>query len=95
MNEERKLLWPRIAALLIGLPVLYVGSFGPACWLADRHTSAWSPVWNAYYPLNAAAVRGPRFFFHALIDYGCCGSPASIPIAFELSCEATVNVPRH
>lgn len=34
MSEERKNpVWPWIAALLIGLPVLYVASFGPACWL--------------------------------------------------------------
>lgn len=31
MNEERNPVWPWIAALLIGLPVLYVASFGPAC----------------------------------------------------------------
>ncbi len=33
MSEERKPLWPWIAALLVGLPVLYVASFGPVCWL--------------------------------------------------------------
>jgi hypothetical protein len=32
MSEERKPLWPWIVALLIGLPVLYMASFGPACW---------------------------------------------------------------
>ena len=38
MSEERKprSVWPWIAALLIGLPVLYVASFGPACWLSSR-----------------------------------------------------------
>jgi hypothetical protein len=29
MNDDRKSLWPWIAALLIGLPVMYVASFGP------------------------------------------------------------------
>lgn len=33
MSSERKPIWPWIAALLIGLPVMYVASFGPACWL--------------------------------------------------------------
>jgi hypothetical protein len=34
MSEERKrAVWPWVAALLIGLPVLYVLSYGPACWL--------------------------------------------------------------
>src|SRR5262245_40625996 len=33
MSDDRKRrLWPWIAALLIGLPVMYVVSFGPACW---------------------------------------------------------------
>jgi len=31
-NDRKKPLWPWIVALLIGLPVLYIASFGPACW---------------------------------------------------------------
>ncbi len=31
-------LWPWIVALLIGVPMLYVASFGPACRLEDRGT---------------------------------------------------------
>ena len=31
-----KSVWPWIAGLLVGLPVLYVASFGPACWLTSR-----------------------------------------------------------
>ncbi len=35
MSDERKKagVWPLVAALLTGLPVLYVGLFGPGCWL--------------------------------------------------------------
>jgi hypothetical protein len=33
MSEARKnAVGPWIAALLVGLPVVYVASFGPACW---------------------------------------------------------------
>jgi hypothetical protein len=33
MNDDRKKpILPWIVALLIGLPVMYVASFGPACW---------------------------------------------------------------
>src|SRR5262245_19380213 len=41
MGEERKKagFWPRVVALLIGLPVLYVASFGPACWDVMRTNS--------------------------------------------------------
>src|SRR5262245_17703642 len=37
MTVERKKagVWPWIAALLIGLPVLYVASFGPVCWITS------------------------------------------------------------
>jgi hypothetical protein len=31
-DDRKKPLWPWIVALLIGLPVFYVASFGPACW---------------------------------------------------------------
>jgi hypothetical protein len=38
MGDERKKagVWPWIVALLIGVPVLYVASFGPACWLTAQ-----------------------------------------------------------
>lgn len=75
----------------VGLPVFYVASFGPACWLADRHEIAWKPVWIAFHPLTEAAVRGPRFLANTLIDYGSWKSPAQIPIALELSAEAAMN----
>jgi hypothetical protein len=36
MSEQRKLLvWPWLAALVIGLPVLYFVSFGPTCWVTS------------------------------------------------------------
>ena len=35
-DDRKKPLWPWIVALLIGLPVLYVASFGPACWITSR-----------------------------------------------------------
>jgi hypothetical protein len=31
-DDRKKPLWTWIVALVIGLPVLYVASFGPACW---------------------------------------------------------------
>ena len=34
-DDRKKPLWPWIVALLIGLPVLYVASFGPACWICQ------------------------------------------------------------
>lgn len=35
-DRKSRSVWPWVIALLIGLPVLYVASFGPACWLSSR-----------------------------------------------------------
>jgi hypothetical protein len=40
MSDERKPLWPWIVAMLIGLPVMYVASIGPALWISDREILA-------------------------------------------------------
>jgi hypothetical protein len=45
MTDKRKSLWPWIVALLIGLPVLYVASSGPARSLLIRRQPATRPVW--------------------------------------------------
>src|SRR5262245_26252898 len=36
MSDERKPLWPWIVALLMGLPVMYVASYGPRTWYIVR-----------------------------------------------------------
>ena len=48
MNEERKPFWPWVAILLLGLPLMYVASFGPACWLAGRKVVPVAFVARAY-----------------------------------------------
>src|SRR5579872_2484163 len=62
-DERKKAVWPWIAALLIGLPVLYIASFGPACWITSRLDGAHS-IFNAVYaPLWRASrmVGGPSW----------------------------------
>jgi hypothetical protein len=58
MNVDRKkVLWPWVVAVLIGLPVLYVASLGPLVWLITRDLlPEWSaPFMNVYTaPLNWA-----------------------------------------
>src|SRR5262245_66586319 len=65
MSDDRKPFWPWIVALLIGLPVLYVASFGPACWLADRGVVDFTRVIEAYpylwrFALNVNTDPGSR-----------------------------------
>jgi len=51
MSDDRKPVWPWIVVLLIGLPVMYLASFGPACWVSLR-TDAWGRLVGAvYYPV--------------------------------------------
>jgi hypothetical protein len=56
MSEQKKrTVWPWIVVILVALPILYVASFGPACWLAgdwtERNTFANTIIPNAYYPI--------------------------------------------
>ena len=66
MSEARKKagVWPWIVALLIGLPGLYVVSFGPACWYAshyvENHGKAPKPwIGCLHFPLGRLAIDGP------------------------------------
>jgi len=59
MREERKKsVWPWLAALLIGVPLLYVASFGPACWLTSQPDGKYDkphPAMIVYVPLAYTA----------------------------------------
>ncbi len=52
-DDRKKHLWPWIVALLIGLPVLYVASFGPACWISSRFNIGRKVLPTAYRPITA------------------------------------------
>jgi hypothetical protein len=53
MSDNRKTsVWPRITTLLAGVPVLYVLSFGPACWLVARDKIPFAPVVAVYRPIS-------------------------------------------
>jgi hypothetical protein len=72
MNSEReKHLGPWIVALLIGLPVVYVASFGPACWLCERGILGQRNAWVAYRPIGWTWSNGPRAVRRAIAGY--CG----------------------
>jgi hypothetical protein len=48
-RRERWAKWS--LAVVVGLPVLYVASFGPACWISSRSNMAASLVPTVYRPL--------------------------------------------
>ena len=63
-------IWPWIMALLIGLPVLYVASFGPACWIAGDNEFAISSILNVYYPILSAARFTRREVSEGVFEHG-------------------------
>jgi hypothetical protein len=54
-DDRKKPIWPWIVALLVGLPVLYVASFGPACWISSRVPILKIPMRSLFTPLAKAA----------------------------------------
>lgn len=63
-RRERWANWT--AATLFGLPVLYVASFGPACWFATKsdgpmvNGEAPRKVSSFYKPLGWTMIKGPK-----------------------------------
>lgn len=61
MEDSKRQNWTlRLAATLIALPVLYVVTFGPACWIAAApRTPGQSirPWMRAWFPVGAAIDR--------------------------------------
>jgi hypothetical protein len=72
MRDERGTsVWPWFAALITGFPLLYVASFGPACWCHtnravdgnyeldnDSHLPPQAP--GAYWPIGCLILNGPQ-----------------------------------
>jgi hypothetical protein len=85
MSEAKKKagVWPWIVALLIGLPVLYLASFGPAFWITGRLNWGARLVPVVYKPIifsvqNSEAIRSAMDWYMVLwlppdteIDWDC------------------------
>ncbi len=86
MSDERKRpIWPWIVALLIGLPMLYVASFGPACWLADRDVVDFTSVLRAY-PLLYRSIwqKDENFWSQGLSCYAKSGMSSRTDLEIEM-----------
>jgi hypothetical protein len=57
MSDKRKALWPWIVALLIGLPVLYVASFGPAFSVWWSAAAADNQQWHSLVLFAPEGIR--------------------------------------
>jgi hypothetical protein len=70
---NRRELWAKwTLAMVISLPILYVGSFGPACWLTSHHNSCSGFVSHIYWPFfeiifhRNYAIRKPILWYCCL-----------------------------
>lgn len=60
MPPHRKHGWPFwITAAVVALPLLYVASFGPACWISDNYEWPRREAAIIFRPLIAATFDGP------------------------------------
>ena len=71
-RRERWTKWTLAAA--IGVPGLYILSFGPACWMVDRGNVAARPVAMLYRPILVVILNGPEICRSALTSYGVGGA---------------------
>lgn len=72
-RRERWAKWT--LALVVGLPLLYVASFGPACWLADRGLIAREIPLLVYDPLSSfLAAFDAEWLRSAMMELGEWGS---------------------
>jgi hypothetical protein len=93
-SDRKQPLWPWIVALLIGLPVLYAASFGPACWLCSHGSVPRSGVIGGYRPiLLLCHNESPGPVRNFLFWYGDLFRPALFndwPTAMSLCLDAKI-----
>src|SRR5258708_3856381 len=56
----------RATVAAVCLPLIYVVSLGPACWLVDRGYVAAMPIAKSYRPVLLATPYSPRVAWHAI-----------------------------
>jgi hypothetical protein len=69
MNDGKRSLWSWIVAALIGLPALYVASFGPVARLAREGIVDEKLVAPFYSPLFIVVDHCPEWVEGALVRY--------------------------
>lgn len=72
-RRERWAKWT--LAGVLGVPMLYVASFGPACWISSRVQPSGKIVSAFYAPIIPVMWQGPLSVQFVLIHYALCGVP--------------------
>ncbi len=61
--------------MTILLSVLYVLSFGPACWIVSRQGSGEGRIPRIYWPIGWASARWPEWIGRPIVWYAELGMP--------------------
>jgi hypothetical protein len=83
-RRERWAKWTAIG-IVVALPLLYVASFGPACWIRAASLNRQATIPSIYLPLGRATTMMPGWFGDAMFAYARFGMPPStrVFIPFE------------
>lgn len=85
MGDKRKPVWPWATALLLGLPMAYIASFGPAVWLMRRDCISVETFCYWYGPAAKCFHRSPSGLKSAMIRCWNLGGASEIELFFLLS----------
>lgn len=81
--KKRRIEWPVWIAVGFALPVLYVLSFRPTCWLVARHVLPFQTAKFVYGPL-VRVICASRESVHNLAGR-CCNAPVTLNYPFGRS----------
>ena len=82
-RRERWAKWT--LASVVGLPALYVLSFGPTCWAYSRHRDTWKTTEFIYAPLLWLWVYHDGIFPDAIEWYANLGSDIEVQAGREIN----------
>jgi len=75
----------RTLAVTVGLAVLYVASFGPACWLCEKSILPQKLAWIVCRPMTWLCVHGPTPIKEVVRSYAkACGDTERTKVVVEL-----------
>lgn len=75
MTRRSRPVWIWIVATVVAVLVLYVASFGPACWIMTQREAGRHLVAAVYRPVFLAVGHGPIPVSRALYWYANVGIP--------------------
>jgi hypothetical protein len=91
-RRERWAKWT-LAGTVIGVPVLYVASFGPACWIYSRTDCP--SLSAAYFPIGWVISEAGRHIDIQFVKYAVVGMPRGSSIDVPMNADGMVCTINH